>query len=289
MLDEVMIILGRISSELDTEWIRSVFSSTVALYEGRFPGYLACSTQYHDLRHSAGCFLAMARLSHGAALDGKQITPRNILLGLTAALLHDVGYIRRKDEGNDPAPRHGADHVQQTLAFAQRHGREYGLTADEIGALQKMVLCTDLTVQPSDISFPSEELALLGKMLGSADLLGQMADRTYLEKLLFLYHEFKEADIGDYQSELDLLHKTVGFYDRMYKRLQQGLEQTDRFMTPHFAERWGIARNLYHVAMERHRVYLQKVLQGSSTEIDAHLRRENIVARVRKKYGPDNP
>jgi hypothetical protein len=158
------------------------------------------------------------------------------------------------------------------------------MASHEVPVLKAMILCTDLTVHPSEISFPDPETSLLGKILGSADLLGQMADRTYLEKLLFLYQEFKEAKIGDYQSEMDLLRRTFGFYDRMCHRLQHALARTDRFMTSHFAERWGISANLYHVAMERHKLYLRRVLD-SSTDIDRHLRRENIVARVREKYG----
>ena len=31
-----------------------------------------------------------------------------------------------------------------------------------------------------------------------ADLVGQMSDRAYLEKLLFLYYEFKEAGFPGY-------------------------------------------------------------------------------------------
>jgi len=283
ILDEVEIILGRISPDLEANPIRSAFNDTVTLYEGNAPGYLPCSTEYHDLRHATGCFLAMARLIHGAILEGQQITHRNIALALTAALLHDVGYIQQSNREGNTSVTQDVDHIQQTLAFVDRHGPGYGLTADEIGASKVMILCTDLTLTPSDIAFPSAEITLLGKMLGSADLLGQMADRTYLEKLLFLYHEFKEAGTGDYQSELDLLRRTIGFYDRMCRRLQHALDRTDRFMVSHFAERWGIPSNLYHVAMERHKAYLQKVLQDSSTELDKHLRRENIVARVRDR------
>ena len=41
-------------------------------------------------------------------------------------------------------------------------------------------------------------------MLGTADLIGQMADRYYLEKLLLLYEEFSEAgqDTGFRISEM---------------------------------------------------------------------------------------
>ena len=55
------------------------------------------------------------------------------------------------------------------------------------------------------------ENEILGKMLGTADLLGQMSDRTYLEKLPFLYLEFKHAGIDGVGTELDFFDSTPGF------------------------------------------------------------------------------
>src|SRR3954465_3037443 len=36
-----------------------------ALFEGNYPGYLACDTLYHDMRHTLDMSLAMARLIDG--------------------------------------------------------------------------------------------------------------------------------------------------------------------------------------------------------------------------------
>lgn len=38
-----------------------------------------------------------------------------------------------------------------------------------------------------------------------------MADRAYLAKLIYLYHEFREGGVAGYESELDLLKKTPTF------------------------------------------------------------------------------
>ena len=50
-----------------------------------------------------------------------------------------------------------------------------------------LIACTGLRVVIDNIKFQSKTEKLLGCMLGTADYLGQMSDRTYLEKLLFLY------------------------------------------------------------------------------------------------------
>src|SRR3954465_6802023 len=41
------------------------FDDFKALFEGHYPGYLACDTLYHDMRHTLDMSLAMARLVDG--------------------------------------------------------------------------------------------------------------------------------------------------------------------------------------------------------------------------------
>ena len=41
------------------------FDDMKALFAGRYPGYLACDTLYHDLRHTLDMTLATARLIDG--------------------------------------------------------------------------------------------------------------------------------------------------------------------------------------------------------------------------------
>jgi hypothetical protein len=62
------------------------------------------------------------------------------------------------------------------------------------------------------VTYPSANIEIMGKMLGTADLLGQMADRLYLEKLIPLFHEFEEGKVPGFESELNLLRKPTNFY-----------------------------------------------------------------------------
>jgi len=128
-------------------------------------------------------------------------------------------------------------------------------------------------------------MEIIGKILSAADLLSQMSDRAYLEKLLFLYYEFKEAKVGDYESEVDLLRKTVGFYDIISQRFETTLNSTDRFMRLHFASRWNIHVNLYHEAIENQKKYLKQILEMPDSDARDHLKRDGIVDRIREKYG----
>lgn len=285
VLDEVQVILDLISSGFNAAPVDTAFKSTVNLYRGNYPGYRACNTEYHDLRHTTDTFLAMARLIHGAVAEGEDFTDRQIVLGLIAALFHDAGYIQEEHDREGTGAKYTTSHVQRSMNFLERHGRELGLSNEEVTASRAMILCTDLTVDISTIiAFPSAKIELLGKMLGAADLLAPMADRTYLEKLLFLYYEFREAGVGDYESQIDLLRKTVGFYDFIAQHLATMLDGTDRFMISHFAKRWNINANLYHEAIEKQKNYLKQILKAQDFDPRDHLKRGGIVDNIRDKY-----
>lgn len=284
VLDEVQIILDLISPGFNAAPVDAAFKSTVNLYMGDYPGYRACNTEYHDLRHTTDTFLAMARLIHGAVVEGEDFTDRQIVLGLVAALFHDAGYIQEEHDREGTGAKYTTKHVQLSMDFFERYGAESGLSNEEVTAGRAMIFCTDVTVDISTIiAFPSARFELLGKMLGAADLLAQMADRTYLEKLLFLYYEFREAGIGGYESHIDLLRKTVGFYDFSTQRLETVLDGTDRFMISHFDRRWNINANLYHEAIEKQKNYLKQILKAQDSDPSNHLKRGGIVDSIRDK------
>jgi len=284
VLDEVLLILKSISTDVDSAPVSSAFMTTLELFKGTYLGYQACNTEFHDLRHSIETLLAMARLIHGAVIDGKNFTNDQIVVALIAAILHDAGYIQEGSDRGGTGAKYTASHVQRSMDFLERYGKEAGLSDEAVATGRTMIHCTDLSVDIKAIAFPSIEIQMLSKMLGAADLLAQMADRTYLEKLLFLYHEFSEAQVGDYESELDLLEKTVGFYDFIAHRLESTLDSTDGFMISHFAERWKINRNLYQEAIERQKNYLMQILQ-KPTDPRSYLRRDDIVFKIDEKYG----
>jgi len=171
------------------------------------------------------------------------------------------------------------------MEFLSRHGREHGLSEEEIAEGRTMILCTDIKVEITESLFLSSSVELLGRLLNAADLLAQMADRIYLEKLLFLYHEYKEGHAGDYESEVDLLKKTIGFYEFIEQRLGSIMDRVDAFMISHLNARWGVTTNLYTEAIERQKDYLKKILAIPDTDPRDFLNRYGMVDKVRAIYG----
>jgi hypothetical protein len=289
VLSEVLEILKRISSDFNTEPILNVFDAVQRLYSGNFPGYRACNTGYHDLRHAIEAFLAMSRLIHGAVLDNHSFRNRQMITALIAAILHDVGYIQEESDTRGTGAKHKADHEQRSMDFLSRHGSKFGLSPEEIAAGRMIILCTDMDTDIATVDFASPQIELLGKLLGTADLMAQLAEKTYLEKLLYLYYECMEAGVGDYESEVDILRKAVNFYDVFETRLRITLGGVDRFMQLHFASRWGINQDLYHEAINKQKDYLLKILSMPDADPRDYLKHGDIVKKVHETHHKNTP
>lgn len=285
VLEEIKIILTMISPDYRTRPIENAFLTTLRLFNGQQPGYQACNTGYHDLQHTLDTCLAMARLIHGAVLCNERFPTALINLGLTAALLHDVGYLQEEKDTTGTGAKYTTDHVRRSMDFLTRPDNGFSLEEEEIGLGRAMILCTELAVAMEEVPFPDAQSSLLGKMLGAADILSQTADRLYLEKLLFLFYEFKEGMVGNYVDELDLLRQTIGFYEIIDQRLKSVHRAMDRFMTAHLEKRWQVTENLYTKGVEKNKKYLKHILAQPGTNPLDLLRRQGIVKRIQEKNG----
>ena len=282
---EILHILSLINTEIETVSVSRVFRFTVDLYEGEVHNYKACNTHYHNLHHITDTYLAMARLLHGARISGEDFSEREIFLGLTGALMHDCGMIQETCDTEGTGAKYTQDHVRLSMDFVAKHAAALLISDQETKDLRDMIMGTDLMVDFAKITFSSSKIELLGKILATADLIAQMADRTYLEKLLFLYHEFREAEMGNFKNEVDFLHQTLNFFELSDKRFKETLANTSRYMVPHFKARWGITENLYTLSLENQRKFLEKILADTSISIYQELKRSNIVQKVRQKFG----
>ena len=278
-MDEVLFIITLIAPQMDHTPLVNAFNLTFSLYHGVWPAEQACNTQFHDLRHITDTVLAMARLIHGATIEGRHFDHRRILMGLVAALAHDSGYIQDMADAAGTGAKYTAVHVERSVDFLARYGRRYGLMPEEIPDCQDIVRCTDLDTHIENLPFASETTALLAKLLGIADLIGQMADRIYLEKLFYLFREFKEGQVGGFEDEMDLLKNTLVFIDGMERRIETRLGGLDRLALSHFRVRWNISRNLYTEAIHNQRRYLELILAHPEQDPALLLRRKRIVEK----------
>lgn len=251
---------------------------TDKLYEGRYPGFQACATEYHNFAHSMAVFAASSRLLDGCALSGLRMSAEGATLTLIAALLHDSGYIREKGDLAGTGAQYTKVHVDRSADFARREAAAFGLGDAEAESVARMILGTDIAKDWKKLVFKGEEERLGAEILASADLLGQMSDRAYLEKLLFLYHEFREAGIGGYETAFDILRKTAGFYAATKERLDLELGRVSGKAREHFAERYGIDADLYREAIEREMAYLDSIIADDTSNFRTKLKRLDLSA-----------
>jgi len=147
----------------------------------------------------------------------------------------------------------------------------------------RLIWSTGLAGEYDDQAWESDDERLAGALLASADLVGQMSDRAYLERLLFLYYEFREAGFPGYETEFDILRKTLDFYQLTVRRLDGSLGGMRAHARSHFRLRRDLNRDLYAEAMERQMDYLKDILADNSTNFRHKLRRmdlENVRPRV---------
>lgn len=262
IFEEIKTISSLISPTTGFELINMAYRDVLRLFAGRYPGYKRSNTDYHDLFHTTDVMLASARLLHGAATTGMVFSAEEINQILLSALMHDTGYIQRKSERNGTGAQYTAIHIDRSIDFVTGYFQN-DLNIDvDLDAIAQILRCTGLNVSIGDIPFKSERNRFLGFVLGTADLLGQMADRYYVEKLPILYNEFMEAHIPGFASDFDLMKKTSDFYQMALNRFKNDLGGTNRFMINHFRARWNMPVDLYAIAIEKNIDYLAKVVEN---------------------------
>jgi hypothetical protein len=276
MIKELKMTVGLIQSDFDFSHFDAAFHNAERLFGGKYKGYRKCNTPYHDFRHTLLVLLAMARLMHGASQDGVEFSEKEINLGLAGALMHDTGYISSMDDYAGTGAKYTMSHIGRSIIFTQKHFAGNSYFAGDMKEFHDILSCTGVHTMVPDHEYSSINIELLGKMLGTADLLGQMADRLYLEKLMLLYSEFEEGAVPGFDSEIDLFRKTVSFYKRTKSRFENEFANVNRYMKLHFRERWNLDGNPYEESIEKNINYLKFILKNSQKDIYHSLRRNAI-------------
>jgi hypothetical protein len=142
----------------------------------------------------------------------------------------------------------------------KKYFHDNGFPSKCLPICNKFLRCTGLDVKIAEIKFQSREHEILGKILGTADLIGQMANENYLEKLPLLYDEFKEGGVPGYNNAFDLLEKTPAFWEMVKERLALELGQVDLYLRDYSRVLWGINQDLYRQAIDRNIERLQSLL-----------------------------
>lgn len=251
--------------------IEQAFMDFEAIYKGDNPSFHACETDYHNIQHVLDVTLATMRLIDGyekVHRGAARLGPLRAIVGVITALFHDVGYIREID---DNLHQHGAEytkvHVTRSGLFLRRYLSGFGMR-QEAELVQRLVQYTGYEKPVDALRMEDPLYQQLGFIIGSADVIAQMADRIYLEKCRdYLFPEFEKGgltkaldDQGEEQiifhSEVELLEKTPEFIHwTVDKRLKASFQSAYRYAESHFD-----GPNLYMVALQKNVSYLESLI-----------------------------
>ena len=218
--------------------------------------------------------LAIARLIDGYNILNEKLPVDKVRIALIATIFHDTGYIQTIRDRKGTGAKYTLNHVERSIEFIQKYFRDRMFSKKEFELAKNIVNCTGLSTDMGKLKLKGSHDRLLGYMLGTADLIGQMASRTYLERLIYLYREFREGRVKGFTSELDLLKKTLSFYENTRFRIENDLGGVYKHALIHFKERYGIDEDLYGTAIARQIKYLGEILSDSCVNYTDKLRRK---------------
>ena len=273
---ETLRVYRRLYDGTPADAIERAFEDLGRLYAGEHPDYLPCDTSYHDIQHVLDVTLAMVRLMDGYELsrevtrsragDTPPLPAACFALGVVTALFHDFGYLRRR---GDRRHRYGAEYTLTHVTRGSKHLHRYlariGLRR-YAAAGAALVHYTGYERRAETIPLNDTLLRRIGHMLGTADIIAQMADRCYLEKCRDrLYPEFVLGGLTKrklpggrsqilFASGMDLVRKTPGFYMNAAKRLDLQLARAYEYAEHHFK-----GQNLYLEEMQKNVRYAKAV------------------------------
>lgn len=266
-------IYEKLFPEAGNGFVGQAFQWASQCFAGGYLDYQAIDAGYHDLEHTLQGTLCLALLLQGrhAAKATPVVTRRMFELGLLAILFHDTGYLKKRSDGDGTGAKYTLVHVGRSVQFAGEFLSLNGYAPGDVLAAQNMIRCTGVNADLKSIPFQSELEKTLGFALATADLLGQMAAKDYVEKLPVLYLEFAEAArfsnektgrLGTFSSAEDLMRKTPGFWENyVLPRINGDFGGLHRFLNDPYPD----GPNKYMELIEEHIGQLRRKFEMPQT------------------------
>jgi hypothetical protein len=275
-LDEILYLAEKVSSSIDLTQIQEVHKDLISFFSGSCPDFKKNTLPYHNLRHSQMVVLASARLFHGLHCNYVRITSETLFKGLLAAYFHDTGMLLQEGDPTHSGTKYMANHEARSILFLKNYAVQKGFGDEVSRDCATIINYTDRESDPTTFDYHSHEIQLAGQVIGSADILAQMADRYYLECLPLLFNEQQAGGINQHNSAQELMEHTEKFYHEVVlKRLTTTFSKTAQAMQTHFRERYKIDRNLYIENIDKNINYLKKIIsqKDGMNSLDQHLKR----------------
>tara|TARA_Y100001934_G_scaffold128227_2_gene155689 strand:+ start:35185 stop:36537 length:1353 start_codon:yes stop_codon:yes gene_type:complete len=231
---------------------------------------------YHDVEHTCLVTLCGQEIFCGKKVKDGNLNSKDWLHFTISLLFHDIGYVKNilpNDDGNYQIINEAGDKVSlesgQTDASLTPYHVERGKMYINQRSWPEYVDKKILMDLISFTQFPQpergepkgedeEKFFALANLVGSADLIGQLADPMYDEKIPRLFYEFKESGTSDkmgYKSSQDL---RVGFPSFFINFVRPNIQDALDYLQITEEGRSWIAGLNYHVFSQSHKASIEK-------------------------------
>jgi len=235
-----------------TPRLQQLFADLVDLYSGRWPAYQECQVGYHTLSHALDVALSTTRMIVGwnkSTYEEQAIEEYLFLAGVTASAFHDAGFIKDRGDTVGSGGKYTHTHVPRSMEMA-RHYLTSNNWPDQITELvTAMISLTEFHTQP-DLAglFGKYQEEAVACMVATSDLVAQMADVDYMERINNLFEEFHEAYEHEGREELakrgvhifnsaqEMIDGTIAFYECFVLPRLKGLGRMDQYLITFFGE-----------------------------------------------------
>lgn len=235
--------------------LNEITQDVVALYAGEWPAFEACQVGYHTIDHCTDVALLTARAMVGwNRTEAVPFDQTHFLMGVTAALFHDSGYIKDRGDEKGCGGKYTFTHVERSKRILADYLRAKKWTDRAVTETVSLLDVTEFSQLPDlPALYPVTESRRLACILGTADLIAQMSDVNYMANIKGLFQEFEEAyeflgrqklqALGHrvYGSADEMLSETVTFYEHTVLPRLRALGRMDRYLVAFF----GDGRNPY--------------------------------------------
>ena len=217
--------------------VPSLVDFAFGLFHGQHNLFQPCDTAFHDFDHTMEATAVVLRLlvaqrartiveptaSSAPHIDPTDtvLSPRDWEVAIAAILIHDTGYLKCKTDTDGSGAKYSTIHVGRSCFFAWDLLPEFGFSNDELRQIQNAISATAISTNIKQLPFRDAREWLIGAIVATGDMIGQLAAEDYPERLPGLYLEFREASsfskiregsFATYNSLLDLLQDTEKFY-----------------------------------------------------------------------------
>lgn len=227
------------------------------LYAGRWPSHEPCEVPYHDFAHALDAAVAVARMAAGwnRSHPGERFSKELFCSMVAAGLFHDSGYIKDKGDHDGRGGKFTITHVQRGMAIAADYLKKRRWPAWAVRFVYNAISLTDYRREPEvDELFAHRQELAAAQIIPTADLIAQIADNRYIEKIDGLFAEFKEMYERQDQRQLaaggtpvfrsaqEIRDGVISFYEHFVAPRLDKFGHMDQYLTVYF----GSNRNPYH-------------------------------------------